>query len=134
MCLVAVHGPDTRIFTVIPSFFSGCVASIRLHNLNWQNSLNVGILCFISALSSELRFSLQRMVSWNQCFQSRLKTQARFNLVMNGFWFWTSSRAATYHVYEVLGCCLDATGLPIDHFFYYRSKDMSTFTTPSLRG
>lgn len=33
---------------------------------------------------------------------------------------------------RVLGCCLDAARLPIDHFFYYGSKDKSSFTTPSL--
>lgn len=65
-----------------------------------------------------------------KCFQSRLKTQACFNLVMNGFWCRMSGGLTTYHVCEVLGRCLDAARLPIDHFFYYRSKDKSSFTTP----
>lgn len=73
VCLVAVHGPDTHIFTLIPFFFfsSGGVACVRLHNLNWQRSLNVGILCFVSALFSEPRLTLQQMVSWNQMFPER---------------------------------------------------------------
>lgn len=72
-CLVAVHGPDTYIFTLILFFFSGGVTSTGLHNLNWQNSLNVLILCFISALFSEFNFTLQQMVSWNQMFPKRAK-------------------------------------------------------------
>lgn len=54
--------------------------------------------------------------------------------MMNGFWCCTLGLHRTYHVCQVLGCCLDAACLPIDHFFYYRSKDKSPFTAlPSLR-
>lgn len=70
-CLVAVHGPDTYIFTVISPFFNG-VVSVLLHNLNWQSSLNIGIICFMSALFCELD-SMQQMASWNQMFPKRAK-------------------------------------------------------------
>lgn len=65
-------------------------------------------------------------------FSKQAKEKACFNLVMNGFWCWMSGRLTTYRVCEVLGCCLDAARLPVDHVFYYRSKDKSSFTSPPL--
>lgn len=61
-----------------------------------------------------------------KCFQSGLKWQACFNLVMNGFWCWMWGWPTTHHVCKILGSCLDATCLPIDNFSNYRSKDKSS--------
>lgn len=63
-----------------------------------------------------------------KCFQSGLKWQVRFNLVMNGFWCWMWGWPTTHHVCKILGRCLDATCLPIDNFCNYRSKDKSSST------
>lgn len=61
-----------------------------------------------------------------KCFQSGLKWQARFNLVMNGFWCWMWSWPTTHHVCNILGCRLDEACLPNDNFSNYRSKDKSS--------
>lgn len=54
MCLVAVHGPDSQIFTIIPLFFKVTVASFMLHNLDCQLLLNVDIIGFVEACLLDL--------------------------------------------------------------------------------
>lgn len=46
-----------------PLFFPSGVVGVPLHNLNWQSSLNIGIICRPSALFLD---SVQQTASWNQ--------------------------------------------------------------------